>query len=83
MVWIQTVGLIGGSLIVLALIRDFLAGLGQERIWSDPDLEESQDFYRVSDRGLAPVIPILKEDRLDDVHSFKDSPRDDVRGRLA
>lgn len=83
MIWIQTVGLIGGSLIVLALIRDFLAGLGQERIWSDPDLEESQDFYRVSDQGLAPVIPILKEDRLDDMHSFKDSPRDDVRGRLA
>jgi len=83
MVWIQTFGLICGSLLVLALIRDFLAGLGQERIWSDPDLEESQGYYRVSNQGLAPVIPILKEDRLDDMHSFKDSPRDDVRGRLA
>jgi hypothetical protein len=83
MIWIQTVGLIGGSLLVLALIRDFLAGLGQERIWSDPVLDESQDYYRVSSQGLAPVIPILKEDRLDDMHSFEDSPRDDIRGRLA
>jgi hypothetical protein len=83
MVWIQSIGLIAGSLLVLALIRDFLAGLGQERIWSDPDLEESQDYYGFLDQGLAPVIPILKEDRLDDMHSFKDSPRDDLRGRLA
>lgn len=83
MIWIQTVGLIGGSLLVLALIRDFLAGLGQERIWSDPVLEESQDYYRASNQGLAPVIPILKEDGLDDMYSFEDSPRDDLRGRLA
>lgn len=49
--WIQTFGLICGSLLVLALIRDFLAGLGQERIWSDPDLEESQGYSGFRTRG--------------------------------
>jgi hypothetical protein len=81
--WFQTIGFIAGALIVLALIRDFLAGLGQERIWSDPNLDELQDNNRDSFRALAPVIPILKEDRLDDVHSFEDSPRNGIRGRYA
>ncbi len=81
--WFQAIGLIAGALVVLTLIRDFLAGLAQERIWSDPALDELQDYNRDSYRELAPVIPILKEDRLGDVHSFEDSPRDGIRGRFA
>jgi hypothetical protein len=83
MVWFQAIGFVAGALVVLALIRDFLAGLDQERIWSDPDLDELQDYNRDSFGALAPVIPILKEDRLDGVHSFGDSPRDRIRGRFA
>ena len=81
--WFQGIGLLAGAVVVLALIRDFLAGLGRERIWSDPYLDELQDYNRDSYRGLAPVIPILKEDRVGDVHSFKDSPRGSITDRLA
>jgi hypothetical protein len=81
--WFQAIGFLAGALVGFALIRDFLAGLGQERIWSDPDLDELQDYNRDSFRALAPVIPILKEDRLGDVHSLDDSSRDGIRGRFA
>ena len=80
--WFETIGLLGGALLVLALIRDFLAGLDQERIWSDPELEELQ-YNRDSHSGLAPVIPILKEDRLDDSYLLEDPPQDDLRGYFA
>ena len=83
MIWFQAIGFIAGALVVLALIRDFLAGLDQERIWSDPDLDELQNNNRDSFGALAPVIPILKEDRLGDLHSFEDSPRDGIFGRFA
>lgn len=76
--WIQILVAALGSLLVLALVRDFVAGLGQDRIWSDPDAETTYSQSNLP-RGLAPVIPILKEDRLDDIHSFTDKSNDNVR----
>ncbi|MGQ0678292.1 MAG: hypothetical protein ACT4OM_01295 [Actinomycetota bacterium] len=81
--WMQFSGMILGSVLALALVRDFLAGLGRERIWSDPALEDTRVPNRFSELGLAPVIPILKEERLDDMHAFTDEPSNDLRGRLA
>lgn len=80
--WIQVLVTALGSVLVLALVRDFLAGLGEERIWSDPRSEETSDCSNMH-QGLAPAIPILKEDRLDDIRPFTDKSDENIRGHLA
>lgn len=80
--WIQVLVAALGSLLAFLLVRDFLAGLGEERIWSDPRSEDTSDHSN-QHRGLAPVIPILKEDRVDDIRSFTDKSDENIRGRLA
>ena len=44
MSWIQAVLAIPVAFIVAALIHDFFAGLGEERLWSDPALDDPESF---------------------------------------
>ena len=44
MSWIQMILAIPVALIVAALIHDFLAGLGEERLWSDPAFDDPDTF---------------------------------------
>lgn len=78
--WVQVLGIVLGSLVFLALIRDFMAGMGRERIWSDPAGDQTSQTLQT---GLAPVVSMLKEEDIDDdLHIFADQ-QPDVRGRLA
>jgi hypothetical protein len=40
MTWIQVAIAIPAAFFVWTLVRDFFAGLGEERLWSDPESEE-------------------------------------------
>jgi hypothetical protein len=47
MTWIQLAIAVPALLLVAALVHDFLAGLGEERLWSDPAIGDPQSFaYR-------------------------------------
>jgi hypothetical protein len=41
MTWIQVAIAIPAAFFVWTLVRDFLAGLGEERLWSDPESDET------------------------------------------
>jgi hypothetical protein len=44
MSFIQMALLIPAALLVVALVHDFLAGLGEERLWSDPVAQDPDSF---------------------------------------
>lgn len=49
MSFIQMALVIPAALLVAALIHDFLAGLGEERLWSDPVANDEDSFtYRTT-----------------------------------
>lgn len=41
MTWIQVALVVPAAFFVWTLVRDFLAGLGEDRLWSDPELDET------------------------------------------
>lgn len=54
MSWIQITFAIPAALLFVALVHDFLAGLGEERLWSDPIADDPQSFsYRETMAGPA------------------------------
>jgi hypothetical protein len=49
MSWIQMAIALPALALVVALVHDFLAGLGEERLWSDPAVDDPQSFaYRTA-----------------------------------
>ena len=49
MSWIQVTIALPSIALVVALVHDFLAGLGEERLWSDPALDDPQSLaYRAA-----------------------------------
>jgi hypothetical protein len=44
MSWLQVVLAVPVAFLVVALIHDFFAGLGEERLWSDPYLDDPESF---------------------------------------
>ena len=55
---IQLVVAIPVALVLVALIHDFIAGLGEERLWSDPYLEDPESFRNraAAARGLTTTV---------------------------
>ena len=52
MSWIQIAIVVPAVLLVVALVHDFFAGLGEERLWSDPIVNDPQSFgYRETRAG--------------------------------
>lgn len=74
------------TLLTVALVHDFLAGLGEDRLWSDPALDDPDSApRRVADRRASrfPVISIdsaVKESR---PASAEHSGLDEKRARPA
>lgn len=49
MSWIQIAISLPAMALVVALVHDFLAGLGEERLWSDPAVDDPQSLaYRTA-----------------------------------
>ena len=44
MTWIQFALAIPAAFFAWTLVRDFRAGLSEERLWGDPELEENGNF---------------------------------------
>ena len=44
MSWLQVILAVPVAFLIVALIHDFFAGLGEERLWNDPYLEDPASF---------------------------------------
>ena len=44
MTWMQVALVVPAGFFVWTLVRDFLAGLGEDRLWSDPEADESPTY---------------------------------------
>ncbi len=44
MSWVQAVWAIPVGFVLVALVHDFFAGLAEERLWSDPYLDDPDSF---------------------------------------
>jgi hypothetical protein len=44
MSWVQVVLAVPVAFLMVALVHDFFAGLGEERLWSDPYRDDPESF---------------------------------------
>jgi hypothetical protein len=51
-----------GGIPDLALVHDFFAGLGEERLWSDPYLEDPESFANRAARAERLVTTVVEVD---------------------
>ncbi len=62
--WLQVIVAIPVALMAIALIHDFFAGLGEERLWSDPALDDADSLRNraaaaeAAHRSRGTAIPI-------------------------
>ncbi|MGQ0678342.1 MAG: hypothetical protein ACT4OM_01565 [Actinomycetota bacterium] len=62
MTWIQLALVLPVALLMVALAHDFMAGLDEARLWSDPIIEDRQSFiYRTEAAAAHRQMPALCE----------------------
>jgi hypothetical protein len=59
--WIQLLLAVPVGFVIVALVHDFFAGLSEERLWSDPYLEDPESFVNraaAAERRVSAVTSI-------------------------